>query len=901
MPATTLKKPLKIGKCLEDLKPFYDTDFSKKDVSKLWKAAPKLLDGAKDNRRKGDEEASYIQFMKYLSLTTYLRQSERFKRIKGDVDMNLLQRNMEFAMDSAEELTESLQERYEKLKDKEKSKLDAILLKEKSEAVKEKPNQPDVLILETPPEKERKSMACIELFKILEEKPASVLILDVRSKKDFLESHIKFDCCISVPQDILGTMCSAAKLAEKLPLESKKKWDKRLEVEHLVLMDLQSSFSNVPPDSPLDRLQTIILKWDPHNKYKCKPLVLDGGYMEWFNHYPMYTSNSNIQLPLEAFDEHLHIDDVVYPELLDETPKFSRATKPTMRETSIPNVLAGEKSIELLANGKDNKTSATDVKKEPSRIHENEFSSIANFNNNPSLNIPSIDRSSKVEALKMYKDTGGQQDRNDLTDKDRITQYQNEKNLLLNEENELLKKKEDEFRIKKDVGIEPSKSAFFSSPFNGDIKSIGESEIPDITKVRGNPSTPTAAKNLDLGTLTSGPGLKRSRSSPNIAQAIQDSEQKPPLPHFDRNSKPVIQKPQNLDFINRQRNFQEVYGTVKPGLTGLRNLGNSCYMNSILQCISNISILNNYFCNLKYKEDMNRSPSNPTRGEVADEVAHVIRSLWLGQYRSIACRDFKRVIGKHMEQFRGCGQQDAHEFLTFLMDWLHNDLKIVKEDGVKEVPSSIASSKNNNVDAIAGGINAWKDFKSKHESFMLAAFFIQQVSTVQCCVCGAKSMNFEEPTSNLTLLLPSTQRCTLLECLRLYTSKEKISGYKCESCHGLHDAEKSVDLCRLPPILIIHLKRFYADGFYQKRQTFVDFPLENLDMRNYTPNGNQQYTIYNLCGVSNHYGTLEGGHYTAFCRNGLKWYKYDDQDVSEISRSDVKSSNAYILFYEAVK
>lgn len=66
-------------------------------------------------------------------------------------------------------------------------------------------------------------------------------------------------------------------------------------------------------------------------------------------------------------------------------------------------------------------------------------------------------------------------------------------------------------------------------------------------------------------------------------------------------------------------------------------------MNSILQCISNINILNHYFCGGKYKEYVNRSPHNPTRGEVVEEVAQVIRQLWMG-YRSIACWDLKVTI-----------------------------------------------------------------------------------------------------------------------------------------------------------------------------------------------------------------------------------------------------------------
>jgi len=77
-----------------------------------------------------------------------------------------------------------------------------------------------------------------------------------------------------------------------------------------------------------------------------------------------------------------------------------------------------------------------------------------------------------------------------------------------------------------------------------------------------------------------------------------------------------------------------------------------------------------------------------------------------------------------------------------------------------------------------------------------------------------------------------------------------------------------------------------------------------MDMRYFTPVQDQRHCIYNLYGVSNHYGTMEGGHYTAYCKNTAynKWYKFDDHEVSDISSSDdVSSGAAYILFYAAVE
>lgn len=86
----------------------------------------------------------------------------------------------------------------------------------------------------------------------------------------------------------------------------------------------------------------------------------------------------------------------------------------------------------------------------------------------------------------------------------------------------------------------------------------------------------------------------------------------------------------------------------------------------------------------------------------------------------------------------------------------------------------------------------------------------------------------------------------------------------------------------------------------QKLQTFIDFPITDLNLRNFRYTSNDVSTpTYNLYGIVNHYGTMEGGHYIAYCKHPIrsKWYKYDDHDVSELQISDVKTQAAYILFY----
>ncbi|XP_053615407.1 ubiquitin carboxyl-terminal hydrolase 8 isoform X2 [Plodia interpunctella] len=337
------------------------------------------------------------------------------------------------------------------------------------------------------------------------------------------------------------------------------------------------------------------------------------------------------------------------------------------------------------------------------------------------------------------------------------------------------------------------------------------------------------------------------------------------------------------------------------GLTGLKNLGNTCYMNSIIQCLNNTSILVTYFCSGQYLEHVNRSHS--TRGAIAEEMAAVVRALWSGQYRFIAIKDLRNEVGKHQRAFRGCEQQDSHEFLTILMDWLHLDLQFTLN-----VPP--------NKDSLPASEKAWLEYTKSKESLILQLFYGQIKSTVRCTTCGKQSVTYES-FSNLSLELPANaNRCSLSDCLKLYLNGETIPGWNCPNCKEKRDAVKKLDISRLPPVLVIHFKRFYVDpkdymcNTYRKKQTYIDFPLDELDMRQFSLHCPSN-PVYNLYAVSNHYGSMEGGHYTAYCKNTAcfkntsycksnvfgKWYKFDDHVVTEISSSEVKSSAAYILFY----
>jgi len=146
----------------------------------------------------------------------------------------------------------------------------------------------------------------------------------------------------------------------------------------------------------------------------------------------------------------------------------------------------------------------------------------------------------------------------------------------------------------------------------------------------------------------------------------------------------------------------------------------------------------------------------------------------------------------------------------------------------------------------------------------------------------------------------------LTECLRLYSVQEQLGvddKWYCPDCKDHVQAFKKIEIWSPPRILIVHLKRFNFRGRYHFRDRLdhlVDFPLDGLDLSQYVLGPTPGPPIYDLFAVSNHYGSMGGGHYTAFAKhiqNG-KWFLFDDSSVREVSDlSSIVSEAAYLLLY----
>ncbi|OWM69055.1 ubiquitin carboxyl-terminal hydrolase 8 [Punica granatum] len=147
---------------------------------------------------------------------------------------------------------------------------------------------------------------------------------------------------------------------------------------------------------------------------------------------------------------------------------------------------------------------------------------------------------------------------------------------------------------------------------------------------------------------------------------------------------------------------------------------------------------------------------------------------------------------------------------------------------------------------------------------------------------------------------------SLYKCLEAFLTEEPLGPedmWFCPRCKEHRQASKKLDLWRLPEILVIHLKRFsYSRYLKNKLETYVDFPIDDLDLSTYVASKNiHQSSRYTLYAISNHYGNMRGGHYTAFIHHGGdRWYDFDDSHVRPISVDKIKTLAAYVLFYRRV-
>lgn len=335
------------------------------------------------------------------------------------------------------------------------------------------------------------------------------------------------------------------------------------------------------------------------------------------------------------------------------------------------------------------------------------------------------------------------------------------------------------------------------------------------------------------------------------------------------------------------------------GLTGLANLGNTCYINSTMQVLSHCYDFNELLEKIDV-ENLNK---------VDDSVLLIewksLKDLMWSKNCIISPNRYLNSIqqisqSKKLELFSGFAQNDLPEFLFFVIDCFHNALK-------REVKMNIVGNAKNDTDILAKECYAMiKDLYSETYSELLNMFYGIHVSLIQ------NPGNYEnlsvrpEPFCTINLPIPiksDKSECSILECFDLYSQPEILEGENSwfnEKTNAKQSVYKSIKFWSLPNILIVDLKRFNNSN--KKVNTLVTSPFTNLDLTKYVVGYDSHTYKYDLFGITNHSGGCLGGHYTAFVKNANnKWYHFNDTNVNEVDESKIITSKAYCFFYRKIE
>jgi ubiquitin carboxyl-terminal hydrolase 8 len=342
------------------------------------------------------------------------------------------------------------------------------------------------------------------------------------------------------------------------------------------------------------------------------------------------------------------------------------------------------------------------------------------------------------------------------------------------------------------------------------------------------------------------------------------------------------------------------------GQIGLANIGNTCYLNAILQCLRHVPDLTVFFN--KHSDSWIHEGTDKDAA-LCRAYKTLVNDLWSGKppsfLRPAGFVHFFRLALKdtrfdHMISPR---QHDAHEALVFLIDQLHEGMK-------RELKMNIMAPEDSQVHA---ALTAWKTAVAPNYSPMVDYFFgLMQVSVV-CQGCKNVSCRYE-PFSEIVVQFPDNKEATLEECMNHEFQGEPIDEYQCDKCSpdttdGTPKAKRHPGVIyrkiwKLPQNLMLILKRFNPNGTKCQANFSTD---EVMKFDKWFAEGSPESSKtakYTLQSMVDHHGSAGGGHYNAQVKSPTtnNWNIYDDETVGKImdGSKPIFGRMNYILFFRKI-
>ena len=377
-------------------------------------------------------------------------------------------------------------------------------------------------------------------------------------------------------------------------------------------------------------------------------------------------------------------------------------------------------------------------------------------------------------------------------------------------------------------------------------------------------------------------------------------------------------------------------------MIGLNNIGQTCYMNSVLQCFSNLYHLTNYFLDPK-KQDLIKNnnikmnnPDDPNAPSLAIAYQELIEKLWKGKPKvPYSPKNFKDILGKLNSLFKEENAGDSKDLACFIIMQLHTelnhidsnvnktDIKIVQPDDVIVDPYNLPQVQQ----------YFFNDYKINNDSIITKYFYGTNQNMFECQVCKMNNIqkgimnplikyNFENffylefPLEevrknamvmnnnigmNMGMNFQNINQVSLYDCFNYYQKQNEMDGY-CEKCGSNNAKIYTVTKIFSPPnILMIVFNRGKGLQFNIK----INFE-ENINLTQFLLNNNNNNTIYELQSIIKHLGdNSASGHFIAYCRSPIPnshndWFCYNDKTVIQTTNwNDILNIGVtYILFYQ---